>query len=88
MPRHLEHRQIGDAMGWDWGRPFGAEPGSHRRFGMAITFGWVVVGIGCLLFGVIGEGDVAMMVLGSAMLLLALVAFGMAAGVIPRRGRK
>lgn len=75
-------------MRWDWGRPLGAEPGTYRRFGMAITFGWVVVGIGSLLLGLLGRGGVAMMVLGSVMLLHALVALGMAAGVIPRRGRK
>ncbi|MGH3499216.1 MAG: hypothetical protein ACRDP1_17305 [Nocardioidaceae bacterium] len=55
---------------------------------MTTTFGWVIVGIGFLLLGLLGRGGVTMMVLGSAMLLLALVGFGMAAGVIPRRGAK
>jgi hypothetical protein len=68
------------AMNWDWGRPFRSDP----IWGKAITPGWCVLGLGMIVTGSAGAmawGGA----LGVGFLVMASVAIGMAAGVIPRR---
>jgi hypothetical protein len=74
-------------MRWDWGRPFGGEPGENRRIGKWIISGWFVLGLTALLFAITWLRAWILWVMGIGFVLLGVIAMGMAAGVIPRRGR-
>lgn len=76
-------------MNLDWGRPFGADPGEHQGIGKWLTFLWLILGLVSLLTGLVMQPNwTPLVVLGGSFILLGLIGVGMAAGVIPRPGRK